>query len=444
MQGLALLFSRRGFLVGGSDRAPSAGIERLRAAGIPVTIGHREENIRGYELLIYTLAVDRETPELVAARRAAIPCLSRADLLGYLMSDFPVRIGVAGMHGKSTTTAMLHAVMREAALSPTVVSGAAISPDGSVAQEGRGRIFLCEACEYKDSFLCLYPTIAVVLNCEWEHPDYFKSLDQVKASFHTYMRRAQLVILPADGKQRDLPPTSGMRVLRFGCSPAADARAVEVTYQQGCAAFNYYFCGVYRGRVRLAAPGEHNLQNALAALAVAEACHLPFEASARALAAFSGTDRRLSPRGVWRGVTVYEDYAHHPTEIRASLATLRRMMEEKNQGARLFCVFQPHTYSRTAALFDDFAKSFSSADVVLLLDIYAAREKNESGVSSQKLADAIPHACYMSDFAASADYLSSQCRPHDLLVVMGAGDVFRLFEHIRTEEPCISGKDVIQ
>lgn len=435
MQGLALLLFRRGFVVGGSDRCPSDGIERLRAAGIPVTIGHREENIQGYELLVYTLAAERETPELVAARRAAIPCFSRADLLGYLMSEYPVRIGVAGMHGKSTTTAMLAAILGEASLSPTVVSGGTIGQGGTVMQQGQGRVFLCEACEYKDSFLCLYPSISVVLNCEWEHPDYFKSLAQVKASFHTYMRRAETVVLPADGKPEDLPPTQGMRVLRFGLSPVADARAVNVTYHAGCAEFDYLFCGIRRGRVRLAIPGEHNLQNALAALAVAEVCRVPFAPAARALAACRGAERRLTPKGSWHGVTVYEDYAHHPTEIRASLSALRRVMEgDKGGGAqgRLFCVFQPHTYSRTAALFNDFARSFADADEVVLLDIYAAREQNESGVSVKGLAAAIPHACYQPNFDAAAAYLARHCRACDMLVVMGAGDVFQLFAKL----PC--------
>jgi UDP-N-acetylmuramate--alanine ligase len=444
MQGLARLLAGRGFTVGGSDRCQSDGVARLREAGIPVAIGHREENIQGYEVIVYTLAAERETPELVAARRAALPCFSRADLLGLLMSEYPVRIGVAGMHGKSTTTAMLADILRTALLSPTVVSGGTLGSCGTSVQPGQGRIFLCEACEYKDSFLCLYPTVALVLNCEWEHPDYFKSPGQVKASFYTYMRRAGLVILPADCPQNDLPPTGGMRVLRFGLSLAADARAVDVTYHHGCAEFTYLFCGIRRGRVRLAIPGEHNLQNALAALAVAEACHVPFATAAQALRACHGADRRLTPRGCWRGVTVYEDYAHHPTEIRASLAALRRVMEEEKNGRedapRLFCVFQPHTYSRTAALFDEFASSFSMADEVVFLDIYAAREQNESGVRIEDLAEATPHACYAPSFSAAAAFLTAHCRPNDLLVVMGAGDVFRLFDLL----PCNFSGDVIQ
>ena len=427
MQGLAMLFSRYGFAVGGSDRTASAAVLQLREAGIPVSIGHREENVRGYEVVIYTLAADRETPELVAARRAALPCFSRADLLGFLMSQFPVRIGIAGMHGKSTTTAMLSDIFCTAMRDPTVVCGGKMGQGNVVARKGRGRTFLCEACEYKDSFLCLYPTIAVVLNCEWEHPDYFKSLAQVKASFHTYMQRAALVILPADGAPCNLPPTNGMRVLRFGLSPVADARAVSVVYRAGCAEFDYWFCGIRRGRVCLSLPGEHNLQNALAALAVAEACRIPFPLAAQALFACRGVERRLRLRGQWQGVTVYEDYAPPPTEIRASLAALRRMT-----GGRLICVFQPHTYSRTAALFDDFAACFAEADEVILLDIYAAREENESGVSSKQLAAAAPRAIYMPDFGAAAAHLATHCRAGDLLVVMGAGDVFQLFDRL----PC--------
>lgn len=449
MQGLAMLLFRRGFAVGGSDRAASPAIDRLRAMGIPVTIGHRAESIRGYDVLIYTLAADRETPELAAARCAALPCFSRADLLGYLMAEYPIRIGVAGMHGKSTTTAMLAAVLREGGLAPTVVSGAAIDPNGAVVQEGGRQVFLCEACEYRDSFLCLYPSIAVVLNCEWEHTDYFKSLAQVKASFHTYIKRARTVILPADCCQSSLPPTAGMRVLRFGLSPVADARAVNITYQAGCASFDYLFCGIHRGHVTLAVPGEHNVQNALAALAVAEACRVPFAASARALAACQGADRRLSLRGGWRGMAVYEDYAHHPTEIRASLAALRRILagqarEEGRERPRLLCVFQPHTYSRTAAFFDAFCESLSMADRVCLLDIYAAREQNESGVSAAALAAAIPGAHYAANMDEARAYLAKIGHPGDLLVVMGAGDISRLLEGMPLFPPCKTEGDVVQ
>lgn len=422
MQGLAMLFSRYGFAVGGSDRAASDVTRRLQASGIPVSIGHREENISGYEVIIYTLAADCETPELSAARRAALPCFSRADLLGFLLSQFSVRIGVAGMHGKSTTTAMLADIFTAAMRDPTVVCGGKMMPGNAVVRQGRGHTCICEACEYKDSFLCLYPTVAVVLNCEWEHPDYFKSVAQVKASFHTYMQRAALVVLPADGSPYDLPPTCGMRVLRFGLSPIADARAAAVTYHNGCAEFDYLFCGIRRGRIRLSLPGEHNLQNALAALAVSEACAIPFASAAQALSACRGVDRRLSLRGMWQGVTVYEDYAHHPTEIRASLSALRKMTS-----GRLVCVFQPHTYSRTAALFHDFVSCFSEADEIVLLDIYAARERNESGVNAKALADAITNAVYMPDLSAAVAHLAERCRPGDLLVVMGAGDVFQLF-----------------
>lgn len=428
MQGLALLLKRRGVSVGGCDRTFSSGVAALRTAGIPVTIGHREENIRGYDAVIYTLAATDDVPELIAARKAALPCFSRADLLGYLMTPYSVRIGVAGMHGKSTTTAMLADILCAAGRDPTVISGAVMGRDGNVMREGQGSVFLCEACEYKDSFLCLFPSIAVVLNCEWEHPDYFKCPAQVKASFHTYMQRADLVILPADQPIDTLPPTNGMRVLRFGLSPAADVCASGVVYHGGCASFDYRFCGLLRGRVQLSLPGVHNMQNALAALAVAEACHIPFATAADALAACQGVERRLSHRGTWQGVTVYEDYAHHPTEIRASLAALRAMLEEGGGTGRLICVFQPHTYSRTAALYADFLTAFAMADRLLLLDIYAAREENESGVSSEKMAAAIPGAAYMPSFSAAAEALAHICRAGDLLVVMGAGDIFRLFE----------------
>lgn len=418
MEALALLLSARGYTVRGSDRRESAATARLRTAGVTVTIGHAAENIAGADCLFYTLAIDDANPELTAARERGIPLFSRADLLGALMQGAPVRVAVAGMHGKSTATAMLAAILSAGGTHPTVVGGASLGENSGAYLIGGGDIFLCEACEYRDSFLCLDPTVAIILNSEWEHTDYFKTPASVARSFSRFVSRAETVILPDRGCADILLPKDA-RVIRFGFGERAHARAARLSYEGGYPAFQYISGGISRGRVGLSVLGEHNAHNALAALAAGEALGVPFPVAARALFRFRGIDRRLRPRGVFRGVSVYEDYAHHPTEIRASLAALRL----SRPNARLFCIFQPHTYSRTAAFFHGFADALSGADATVCLDIYAAREQNESGVSSEALAAATAGAVYAPDPAEALAYLLKIARAGDLLVVMGAGDI---------------------
>ncbi len=418
MEALALLLSCRGYTVCGSDRRESAATSRLRTAGVSVFIGHAAENIDGADCLFYTLAIDEENPELAAARERGIPAFSRADLLGALMQGAPIRVAVAGMHGKSTATAMLAAILSAGGTHPTVVGGASLGEGNGAYLIGGGDIFLCEACEYRDSFLCLDPTVAIILNSEWEHTDYFKTPASVTRSFSRFVSRAKTVILPDVGCADIITPKDA-RVLRFGFSEDAYARASNLSYEGGYPAFDYFTEGKKRGRVGLSVLGEHNVYNALAALAAAHALDVSFSVASRALFRFHGIERRLRPRGVYRGLTVYEDYAHHPTEIRASLAALRLAKPR----ARLFCIFQPHTYSRTAAFFHAFADALSGADATVCLDIYAARETNESGVSSEALAAAIGGAIYAPDPAAAIAYISRIACAGDMLVVMGAGDV---------------------
>lgn len=433
MHALALCLRDRGYPVCGSDRTESAITARLREHGIPVAIGHRASDLPGdVSALIYTLAVPWDTPELCAARARGIPCFSRADLLGYLMDAYPVRVAVAGMHGKSTVTAMLNTLTAAAGLDPTTLSGASLGAEGAVYRPGGADLFLCEACEYMDSFLCLRPGVAVALNMDREHTDYFKSEAQMRHSFFRFLSRAQTVVIPyGDPAFAPLLPrlrARGARVLTFGTDPGADLSAWHIAYKDGCAAFDAVFDGRLIGHFSLSVLGEHNLRNALAALcayAALPAAPLAVPAAAaEALSAFRGCDRRLSDAGTGKGVRYYVDYAHHPTEIRASLAALRRVCPPH---ARLFCVFQPHTYSRTYDLYREFIGAFSGCDRLFLLDIYAAREKNESGVTAAALAADIPGAVYLSDIEKLPARLSAEARPGDLVVIMGAGDIDRRF-----------------
>ncbi len=416
MQGLALLLSAMGYIVGGSDRGDGAGVARLKERGISVSLGHRAEYVQGYGVLIYTLAIGEDNPELLWAREHGIPCYSRADLLGYIMSFYTTRIAVAGTHGKSTVTAMLAAILKKAGKDPTVLSGAPLGRDGSPLSVGGRRLFLAEACEYKDSFLCLDPTIAVVLNTELDHADYFKTEKDLTTSFSAFMAGATAVVAPVG--QAGIPPKAA--VYTFGQGEGAAVRAVNITYRDGCPSFDVVLSGHIRGRVSLAVPGEHNMQNALAACAAAHALSIPFSAMRAALSSFNGIARRLQPCGVWQGAKVYLDYAHHPTEIRASLLALRCMLTPPG---RLVCVYEPHTYSRTSAFFCGFADALSHADAVLLLDIYAAREQNESGVTSELLASHIPHARYVGTGENAYKELCMTVCPGDVVVLMGAGEI---------------------
>lgn len=418
MEALALILASRGYTVRGSDRRESAATARLRARGIAVMIGHRAENVRGADALFYTLALERENPELLEAKRCGIPCFSRADLLGALMGDAKTRIAVAGMHGKSTATAMLAAILSAGGTQPTVVGGAPLGGDEAAYLLGGGDTFLCEACEYRDSFLCLDPSVAVILNSEWEHTDYFKTPDSVTRSFSRFAARAGTLVMPDTGCE-GIMPAPDARVIRFGFSEESEARVCDLSYEGGCPSFRFCFNGEERGRVRLSVIGEHNAMNAAAALAVAESVGVPFAVCARALASFRGVGRRLEPCGTYRGISVYSDYAHHPTEIRASLTALRRA----TRAGCLFCIFQSHTYSRTEAFFHGFADALSQADMTVFLDIYAAREENTSGVSAEALAAATRGGEYAKSPERALERVLRTARAGDTLVLMGAGDI---------------------
>jgi len=415
------LLKSHGYCVRGSDRgADAATLARLNKAGIAVDSGHSAENIQNPSLVVYTLALADDNPELRAAREKNILAVSRAELLGYLMQLYPRSIAVAGVHGKSTVTAMLCSALSAAGEDPTVVSGAPLSQGDLPVRIGKGDIFVAEACEYMDSFLCLRPRVAVALNLEHEHTDYFKSKADMEASFARYIAGANCAVLPSEGKDFSaIPLRRGQEVVRFGCSPTAASSASAVTWEGGCASFDYYCKGCFQSRVKLAVPGEHNLINALATLAAVSAVGADVKAACRGISSFLGAERRLQRRGVWREMTVYDDYAHHPTEIKASLSALRRTAEK----GRLLCVFQPHMYSRTAAFFAEFVHALSLADKVYLLDIYAAREKNESGISSADLASAIAGAAYLPNREEVWQYLAREGCAGDTVVFMGAGDI---------------------
>lgn len=422
MSSLAAITKNLGYTVSGSDRTESEMTDRLASEGIDVKYVHAAENVKDASLVVYTAAVHKDNPELAEALSAGIPLCSRADYLGWLMSGYRERIGVAGTHGKSTVTSMISEIFMSAGLDPTVVSGAELSDMGGAYRIGGKEYFIFEACEYCDSFLSFSPTTAVITNIEYDHADYFKNMDQLRGSFLKYAGYAKRTLYCADdGESVGLMKKCPGGTVSFGSGENADCRAADIRYDQiGCAEFDIVRNGEKLCRVKLTVPGRHNVLDATAAAACAFSFGIAPDAVADGLLRFRGAKRRFEYLGrTASGALVYDDYAHHPSEIKATLAAARA------RGMRIVTVFQPHTYSRTAGLWDGFVHAFGDSDVTILADIYAARETDDCGVSSKMLADAV-HGIYLPSFKAIADWLRTNCGKNDLIMILGAGNIVNL------------------
>ncbi len=429
MSSLAAITKRRGYLVTGSDKNRSLMTERLEKEGIPIAYRHDEAGASGADLLVYTAAIHPDNPELLGAISRGIPVFSRADYLGWLMSAYRERIGVAGTHGKSTVTSMISEIFLSARLNPTVVCGAELSDLGGAYCLGGEDFFIFEACEYCDSFLSFCPTSAVITNIEYDHADYFRDMAQLRTSFDRYTSLAPLSVLNLDDPEsrallsrRAASYPSGRTVTFSLQDPSADYRSERVEFCDGCASFSLIGRGRHLVDISLSVPGKHNLSNALAASALSHTLGVSPAAISDGLSDFHGARRRFEFMGKMpTGALLYNDYAHHPTEIQATLSAARSF------GKRIVCVFQPHTYSRTAGLFEAFASSFGDADEVIFADIYAAREQNTYGVSSQLLRDAVGgQSLYLGDFDSIVSYLKGHTTSDDLVILTGAGDIVKI------------------
>ena len=444
MSSLALLTHRAGHPTAGSDRAYTAITRRLEDEGIAVFYDHTAENIpEGCGLVVYTVAISPDNPEYVAARERNIPCVSRADYLGALMTDYVRRVGIAGMHGKSTCTSICAQILLDAAVDPTILSGASYAPMGGAYRLGDSKEhFLFEACEYMDSFLDFNPTVAVLLGAELEHVDYFKSMEQIIGSFARFAALTGsegVTVVNADDKnimesaRRALEGGKTGRIVTFSAAgkETADLYARNIRSDSGFPCFELVAHGMIRGEVSMSVPGRHQIINALAAAAAMEVCGIPWEAILSGLSHYIGAGRRMERKGEINGAAVYDDYGHHPTEVKATLEGAKTLCTAEQADGRLVCVFQPHTYSRTANLYPQFLAAFDAADKVLLLDIYAAREINTYGVSSEGMAADINaatpgKALYCPTPAEAAEAIRTIARRGDSVVVMGAGDVTRV------------------
>ncbi len=435
MSSLALLTLRLGYSVSGSDRGDGALIQKLKSAGIEISHIHDAKNIReDCAALVYTVAISEDNPEYVRAGELGIPCISRADYLGYIMTGYSQRVGVAGMHGKSSCTSMCAEIFlrygEKTGNRPTIISGAEYAAMDGAYYIGDNENFVFEACEYMDSFLDFNPTVAVLLNADLEHVDYFKSIEQIIESFGKYASltgKDGYAIACADDENimKAVEKYEGTLVT-FGLDTDADFTAKNITHSCDIQEFDMYKNGEFLVRVNLPAFGKHSILNALAAFAAAYICGIPAENIADGLAAYTGAKRRMECRGNVGGACIYDDYGHHPAEVKATLSGAKEFCE-----GRLICAFQPHTYSRTLALIDDFESAFESADLVILADIYAAREKNTLGVSSKIIADRLgDKGVYAGDFDTVAKLISANAKPGDMVIIMGAGDIYKVFDKL--------------
>lgn len=429
MSSLARITRLAGYAVGGSDRGESETVASLRQQGIPVFLGHDAANLTGYDAVVYTVAIGEDNPEYQAALESGLPLFSRADYLGYLMTSYPCRVGIAGMHGKSTCTAMCDLIFACGG-DPTVLCGAPLPQlGGATCRVGERREhFVFEACEYMDSFLDFYPTLAVILNMGMDHVDYFQSMEQIRASFLAYAQRTGergTVLYNADDDESILALESFQgRHVTFGIDRSADFTAREIVYGQKGVSFDLYSGEECLCRVSLRVHGKHSVYNALASAAAALLSGLTVDDVVKGLGEFVGAGRRMEYKGDLNGACVYDDYGHHPDEIAATLKGAKEMGYK-----RILCAYQPHTYSRTAGLLEEFSVAFGDADRVYLADIYAAREENVFGVTSQTLAFRIgAKASYCGTFQGVAEAIKGDAREGDLVIVMGAGDIFHVFD----------------
>lgn len=422
MSSLAELLLSYGVPVTGSDRQLSPATERLERLGAKITYAHLPENVEGASLVIRTSAVHDDNLEVIRAREHSVPVLERAQAWGELMTDYRDVICLSGTHGKTTSTSMMTMIAMEAGMDPTVMVGSQLPAIGGSLRIGAHDCFVAESCEYCNSFLSFRPTIAVVLNVEEDHLDFFKDIDDIVASFRRFCALVPedgVVIANADDPNAVRSVRDVERLITFGESPRADVRAVDVRAEHGYYRFTVLIHDDFYADIELSVPGHHNVMNALACCAAADYLGVPGLAVTKALREFTGSLRRFQKMGMTeKGAVVVDDYAHHPSEMKATLEAARQMGFR-----RIFCAFQPHTYTRTKALFPDFVEALSLCDQAVLAPIFAAREKNTIGISSADLAAQVPGAVAFETFDEIVDYLAHETTGGDLILSMGAGNI---------------------
>lgn len=431
MSGLAEVLLERNYLISGSDMKSSPITDKLTKMGAEIHIGHSANNIENADLIVYTAAISEDNPEIMKAKELGIPLMDRAEFLGEIMKGHNYNIAVSGTHGKTTTTSMLSHITLKANLDPTILVGGELDIIGGNVRTGSSEYFITEACEYKGSFLKFFPTTGIILNIDADHLDYYKDIDDIQNAFSKFAslipEDGYLIAYAEDNRVMEIASEVKCNVLSYGLNKG-DITAKNIIYNdKGCASYDVYRENSKLFSVQLNIPGKHNILNALASACAALSLGISYEYIKCGIESFSGTHRRFEIKGIRDGITVVDDYAHHPTEIRATLDAAKNYPHN-----RLFCVFQPHTYSRTLALFNEFTESFYETDKLILTDIYAAREKDTGVISSQKLGDKIREkgvqCVNIHNFEDILEYLKNELKNGDLLITVGAGDVNKVGE----------------
>jgi len=434
MSGIAELLLNLGYKVSGSDLKSSEITERLKTLGGVVYEGHSEKQISGADVVVISSAISQDNPEVVAAEQSSVPVIPRAEMLAELMR-LKYSIAIAGAHGKTTTTSIVASVLAEGDLDPTVVIGGKLKSIGSNAVLGEGDFIVAEADESDGSFLKFSPAIAVITNIDREHLDFYPDLEAIKSVFLSFIDRIPfygLAILCLDNEPiQDLIPKIKKRYVTYGMSSQADFQIRDVEFEKHRSSFSIFKQGQKLGRIRLNLPGIHNVYNATASVAVGIELDIPFDTIKTALETLEGVQRRLEIKGEIKGVTVVDDYGHHPTEIKTTLLAL----EECWPGRRKVIVFQPHRYTRTKALFDDFTRAFYQSDVLLVLPVYAAGEKKIEGITGQALCEGIKahghkDVLWVEGKKNAVTYLKDHLKPNDVVLTLGAGDVWKVGDEL--------------
>lgn len=431
MSGIAAILNNFGFNVTGSDAADSDTLKELSDKGIKVSVGHDLNSIASSDVVVYSAAIKEDDPEMLEAKKLNIPTIERADFLGALTRCYEDTICISGTHGKTTTTSMISLCFIEALKDPSIQVGAVLKDLNGNYRVGNTEHFIIEACEYVESFLKFSPKAEIILNIDNDHLDYFKTFENIKNSFHKYVKllpeNGILVLNGDDINCLDLQKSSKAKTVTYGITNKnTDFFAVNIVFDNdGFAEFDVYSNNEFYERIKLNVPGMHNVLNSLACIALCNEYGIDKTTIKSALSKFTGANRRFEFKGKVNGASIYDDYGHHPTEI---IATAKSLMNKKYN--KSWVVFQPHTYSRTKTLLDDFAKALLNFDNIIILDIYAAREKNTYGISSEDLAKKIQSlgkdAKYIPEFEECVNYLKSNVKPNDIIMTLGAGTVTKI------------------
>ena len=418
---LAQILHAKGYYLTGSDNNETDTLQMVREMGIPVTLGQKAENIEGADLIVHTAAIMPDNPELIAARKSGVPTIERSVLLGEITAHYSDAVCISGTHGKTTTTSMTTQILLDAGIDPTCVIGGKLPAIHGSGRVGKSPVMVCEACEFVDTFLKLYPDIAVILNIDADHLDYFKTMENLIASFRKFAEKATKVLIVNGDDLNTQKAVSGLdkRILTFGYAPTNDYYPKNIVHVDGVT-LSFDLCRKEEvlTRITLHIPGDHNILNAIAACVASHEAGATWEQCAAGLNAFHGAQRRFEVLGKIGGITVADDYGHHPTEIEATLKAAKALPFK-----RVWAVHQPFTYSRTATLLDDFARVLSHADFVVLSEIMGSREKNTYNIYAKDLAAKIHGCVWFPDFPEIADYVAKNARPGDLILTLGCGDI---------------------